>query len=508
VNPLRPLTDRQVFLFISAMSLGAALAAIWVTRSTNPLRGDSAEYLYFDPSRSVGYPAFLSLVRLVTGEVALAVPVQALLLAGSLLLLAWNFHWMVRRPAYTIGFQFLLLANAGMWLTSAFLMTEALSTALVALWCSQALRMIKGPRPVAFGMLVATSCLATMVRPSLAALFIGTAVLSLFVHSPRDRARALAIVAAGLSASWAATPFAQFLVHGSTWTTSPFARGVLQHTLYCDPHALPKDEDSQFVEQHAKPVRNYIDTAPARIQEQLRREYSTPLRFGLIIPVLGRRHHLQTRSEVDPYLRHIAIERVADNPGCYARAVANEYLRLAAFDTDPTLEDGREAATFIRRHRPVEIPQYPLLPGDDRLARRAALEVHNQPAGLNPPHQKLDVVAKVPFLALLPLRLLHGAAAIIGLMSLVALTVRRRLEHDVQTAALAAASMGASLHGILAITAIVEIGFYRYLVPCWPLVCTVAALAAVSVARGAEQRRHSSFAMRPAAEPIEISAYE
>lgn len=488
VNPLQRLTDRQVFLLLFAMSLGAALAALWFTRSVNPLRGDSAEYLYFDPSRTVGYPAFLSLIRLVTGKIALAVPAQALLLAGSLLLLGWNFHRLVRRPAYTIGFQFLLLANVGMWFTSVFLMTETLSTACVALWCSQALRMIKGPRPVAFGLLVATSCLATMIRPSLVALFFGTAIISLVAYPSRGRARALVITAAGLVAAWAATPIAQFFVHGSTRTTSPFARGVLQHTLYCDPHVVPNDQDSRFVEQQAEPVRNYIETAPAGIQEQLRREYSTPLRFGLIIPVLGRRHHLETRSEVDPYLSHIANERVAANPGCYANAVANEYLRLAVFDTDPTLEDGREAATFIGRHPPVEVPQYPVLPGDDRLARQAAIEVHNQPSGLNPPRQQLDVVAKVPFLALLPLRLLHGAAAIIGLMSLAALTVRRRLERNVRPAVAAAAAMGASLHGMLAITAIVEIGFYRYLVPCWPLVCTVTVLAAANVARGVQLR--------------------
>ena len=482
-KPRQRLTDRQVFLILSMMTLSAALVALWITRSTNPLRGDSAEYLYFDPSRTLGYPAFLSLIRLVTGKVALAVPAQILLLAASLLLLGWRFHRLVRQPAYTIGFQLLVLANAGMWFTSAFLMTEAVSTALVALSCAQVLRVVEKPSAAGSAMLVATSCLATLVRPSLVPLFAGTAFFALLAEAPRDRIRTLFITAAGLVAAWGATPIAQFLVHGSAHTTSPLARGVLQHTLYCDPHAAPKNEDSAFVEQYAGPVRRYIDAAPPATQEQFRREYSTPLRFGLIIPALGRRHHLETRSQVDPYLSRIAEERVLANPGCYARSVVNEYVRMAAFDADPTSEDARDVNTFIHQHPPVQIPQYPLLPGDDRLARRAAAEVNSKPSGLNPARQQLVVDAKVPFLALLPLRLVHSAAALIGLAAVGALAIRRRLGLTLPAELVAAAVTGISLHGILAITAIVEIGFYRYLVPCWPMVCVLTALTPLALVR-------------------------
>lgn len=491
-NPLQRLTDRQVFLILATMTLGVALAALWITRSTNPLRGDSAEYLYFDPSRSVGYPAFLSFFGFVTGNVALAVPAQTLLLAASLLLLGWRFHRLFRKPVYAIAFQLLVLANAGMWFTSAFLMTEALSTALVALFCAQVLLTVEKPSAAGSTMLVATSCCATMVRPSLVALFAGAALFAFLAEAPRDRLRALSITMAGLVAAWGATPIAQFFVHGSVHTTSPLSRGVLQHTLYCDPHAAAKDEDSAFVEQNAAPVRRYIEAAPLATREQFRREYSTPLRFGLIIPVLGRRHQLETRSQVDPYLSRIARERVRANPGCYARSVINEYVRMAAFDADPTSEDAREINAFVRRHPPVQIPQYPILPGDDRLARQAAAEVHNKPSGLNPARQQLNVVAKVPFLALLPLRLVHVAAALFGLAAVAAVAVRRRLGLVLRAELAAAAVTGISLHGILAITAIVEIGFYRYLVPCWPMVCTLIALAGLALAHPIRPQDRSS----------------
>jgi len=458
-----------------------------MTSSINPLRGDSAEYLYFDPSRTVGYPAFLSLFRLATGHVALAVPAQILLLATSLLLLSWSFHRLVRRPAYTITFQLLILANAGMWFTAAFLMTEALSTALVALWCAQLLRMVRKPR--SYRLLVAISCVATMVRPSLLALFFGTALFALVAEPARSRARAITMTVAGFVAAWSATAIAQLIVHGSAHTTSPLARGVLQHTLYCDPQTVPSNADSDFVERSAEPVRRYIDSAPAEMREQLRREYSTPLRFGLIIPVLGRRHHLETRSDVDPYLARIARERMIDNPACYAKSVGNEYLRLAVFDTDPTAEDARRVNAFVKSHPPPEVPQIPVLAGDDRLARAAASEVRNAPAGLNPLHEELKVVGNIPLGALLPFRVLHAVAALIGLLSLLLLPLWQRLGREARNGFAAAAAMGVSLHGILAITAIVEIGFYRYLVPCWPLVCTLPVLAAVAVRRASGAQR-------------------
>jgi hypothetical protein len=39
--------------------------------------------------------------------------------------------------------------------------------------------------------------------------------------------------------------------------------------------------------------------------------------------------------------------------------------------------------------------------------------------------------------------------------------------------------MGIAFHGTVAITAIVELGLSRYVVPLWPLVCSIIATAAL-----------------------------
>lgn len=481
-NPPSVLGDRNIFRIMAVLTLIASIAAIAITARVNPLRGDSAEYLYFDPSRTVGYPLFLSLVRFLTGKVALAVPLQILILGGSLLFLAWSFHQLVRRPYASLSFLAFLLLQAGMWFAAAFLMTEALSTALVACWCGQLLRIIKAPQLRGTAILVAVSLAATMVRPSLVALFFGSILFILLGLEKRVRISALLFAVLAFLCSWAATPLAQLVVHGSAKTTSPLARGVLQHSLYCTPSNPNGDADFNFVEQSAAPVRRYIDAAPSAMHEQFRRAYSTPLRFGLIIPVLGRRHGILVRSGVDPFLAPIAAARIKANPPCYVQSAVNEYLRLAAFDTDPTSEDAARINYYMKSHPAPELTQYPVLPGDRQMAMMAAKEVNGRPSGLTPPVWNMKVVGDVPLLALLPMRLVYVFASLAGLLWIMFLIARPRLSKAQRQLLPATAALGIAFHGALVITAIVEIGFYRYLMPLWPMVCTLVFLAVLGAA--------------------------
>jgi hypothetical protein len=151
----------------------------------------------------------------------------------------------------------------------------------------------------------------------------------------------------------------------------------------------------------------------------------------------------------------------------------------------------------METHPPVEVPQYPVLPGDAQMARQAANEGHNKAAGLNPQRQQLDVIGGIPFLAILPFRLLYGGAAVIGLLSLLALPIRKRLAPELQQIVAATATMGVAFHGALAITAIVEIGFFRYLVPLWPMVCTLIAVALAGVIEAAPRRASARALGKP-----------
>ena len=87
----------------------------------------------------------------------------------------------------------------------------------------------------------------------------------------------------------------------------------------------------------------------------------------------------------------------------------------------------------------------------------------------------------VTALLILPVRLVHGAAALIGILSFAALAIGRRAEDRKLFAGPAA--MGIAFHGTVAITAVVELGLSRYVVPLWPLVCSLIAMAALHFVR-------------------------
>ena len=490
--------DRDLIpLLLFALTACALVAALWFTRTVDPLRGDSAEYLYVDPSRTVGYPAFLAVVRLTTGNVALAIQAQMLLLAAAMFWLGVSFYRFTGRRALSIVFHTFLIAMPTVWAASSRLMTEALSTCLVALWCAIALRMIIEPSSRRATMLMVISALATTVRPSLVALFLATGAIILVVPYQSWRNRALLTGAAGLTIAWTATPLAQFVVHGSAHTTSPLARGVLQHTFYCRQEAVPQDWGSQFVEENAAAVRGYIGTVPSSLHEEFRKAYSSPLRFGLIIPVLGRRHNLQVRSQVDQYLAPIAWQRVTANPSCYATSVAREYIRLATFETDPTAEQALGVRTFMKVHPPFQLPQFPVLAGDARMTLRAAAEVHNQPSGLNSNRIHFHFDQKIPALAVLPVRLLSGAAALAGIFSFLVLVARGRRKPVKDSFLLATAAIGVALHGVIAITAIVEFSEERYLAPIWPMVCIADLLAVPLLTEAAKRAREFLLSRNP-----------
>ena len=58
----------RVLFAIVAVTVIAMIAALMGTRGMDPLRADSASYIVFDPSRTIGYPAFIGLVRLLTAN--------------------------------------------------------------------------------------------------------------------------------------------------------------------------------------------------------------------------------------------------------------------------------------------------------------------------------------------------------------------------------------------------------------------------------------------------------
>ena len=458
----------RVLFAIVAVTVIAMIAALMGTRGMDPLRADSASYIVFDPSRTVGYPAFIGLVRLLTANLALVVPAQILLLAASLITLGRSFYDYTRRPLLTVAFQIVLISGVELWKLSMVLLTEALAGALVAFWCAQLLQVLRAPKMSRIAVLVALAALATMVRPAFVALFVATGVAAIVVCPQLPRGRALGLIVAGFLMSWGATPVGQYLAHGSFETTSPFARGVLQHTLFCEQPRTITDPDSQFVERSAAPARRYVADAPPEFRSSLERTYSGQLRFGWIIPSLVRAHGMTAGWQSDPIMARIAGERVRANPSCYAGSVLAADLRMLTYGSSAKAAGLRE---YLSEHPPAVVPAAPMPPADARDALRAAHLFHAEPAFEVPPPFKSE--DRNPAFLMLLARILFTTAAVIGALALIALPFRAKLHPKVAHAVPVAAVAGAAFHGTLVVTSIVELGLSRYCAPLWPLMAVL-----------------------------------
>lgn len=334
-------------------------------------------------------------------------------------------------------------------------------------------------------MLAVISAAGTLVRPSLLVLFASTGVALLLLNGARARRVALLGTIAASVATLLITPAAYLLIHGSARTTSPFARGLLQHTLFCtlDPEEEP---DALLVDQQSSAARRYVDSAPADVRNGLEHLYSAPLRFDAIIPKLGRLHGLQAGWQTDPIVARVARQRVEANPLCYGRSVLRSYWDLITQNSIHVGSGGRAVDQFLKEHPPVAIAAVPPLAADREALDKAAAELHVPPPS---PHLAIGhFAARSSPLLLLFGRLLYGGTATIGLFSAV-YVLRRRGAPGRDLIALAAIGIG--FHALFAATAIVELALIRYTLPAWPMVCTTLAMT-IAMIRAAVQPSASS----------------
>lgn len=477
VNRSASWVDPLVPWALAAICATVFLVGHWLTRDVLPLRPDTAGYLYFDPSRPIGYPFFLWFVNLF-GSPVLSVTVQKLLLTISLFLLGLTFYRWSGRPILSVLFQLGLVLSPEMWKFSGGMNAEALGTAAVALWCAQLIRTLQTPSPRAIGFLSIIAGVAMLVKPSLVMLFIGTAVASFLLQTSRERGAGLILAAAGLIISLAVTPLANLFLHGSTASGSPVARGVLQHTLFCTPSKLPTDPDSAFVEQYSKAVRDYISSAPPSTHHALKRIYTGKLRFGLIIPTLGRRHGLQASWQTDPLIWKIAKDRIFANPGCYARSVFGSYFNLATYQSYSSAEV-RRLREWLAAKPPIEVPIVRALPNDEQLAKWAAHEVGHPELRL-PGRRSFEPPTGRPLALVWMARLIYGSAAIAGLISAFLLLAPVKLETDLRRLLICTAALGVVFHGVVGLTAFVELHLTRYNVALGPVVCVLLGMLAIT----------------------------
>jgi hypothetical protein len=319
--------QRDLALLMVLPTLAFAGFAAYHFDGSFPVAPDSLSYMYFGADRPVGYPLFLSLVKLVFGSFAAAPYVQL----GVLCLALGGMAWSVRLQAGSIWWGFaleiLLFVNPGLLLLADWILSDSLSASCVALFAAIIILMTDRPRPWAIWALVAVTAVSTTIRPVNIALVPAAAIAILvFERSMRlPRWGQITILILGVVVAHAVTPAVHWLRHEPLTSGSPLARGLLGKTLF---RQWPADAeanlcDGDLISKATEAANAYLAETPPDIRSYLIPQYSDYLRFRVILPEMATIH--QT-TQLDSVMMCYAIVRIKSDPLFFMQNAALQFF--------------------------------------------------------------------------------------------------------------------------------------------------------------------------------------
>jgi hypothetical protein len=437
-------------LWLLAVALAYAIYQIQLLPPTPILEPDSESYLTFNPSRTAGYPVFLSLV----GPEG-AIILQPILYAGALAFLG---SMAVRAGLgffMSLALMILAMANREMNQYHGEIMTESLFMSLLVMLSGMAIRFFGLPngRWAAAASLMAG--LAAAVRPSGYAFF---PILALMVLMVRQRTP---------TALWkllAAALIPMMLVIGvERWYAmhrhGPRATSLLGTHLFAKagmidapPHATTeidpwRERLLDALEEDFAPIRKLLREAPnSGIRTAMLSDYETCLEYSCIDPL---RKTLRTDADLLPsainsLLSNVGLQRIKSAPFEYMALSWMHYRRMWSefFRYNPMFFQGYR--DYIAAHRPLPFEEYvpALIPEQPRNS--------NEIFAYRPPHWRPMMIGG-----------LVSGMAFLGLV----FTWQGRLPSP--SAGIAALS-GLTVHSLVILTALVGVGIPRYMTVLWP----------------------------------------
>lgn len=470
--------------------------ALAIFCTTAPAHGlltpDSPGYLYFTAGRPAGYPAFLWLVRHITGFYGAVRCAQAALYCAAALWLGAAAREFSASLIAALALQALLLAYPAPLQLADEIMADSLSATMTVLFAAQALRIAVAPSLCACAAAAALAGLGALVRPDNVALFPAALLLCACAGAAWFKASGLTLTI--LAVSLGVTPLAQWTLHGSMDGDHRLGREVMQKALFLPAAAAGAHAgcDADYIDSVSAPLIAYWRAAPADFQDVLRLRMSNLLRYGVIIPGLAARHGLNAMAGTGPMLMCYALQKAQAAPGAMVLAMAREYRNLILNYTFVGSDWRRGYTSYIQAHPPPLPASMPLPAATLELRRRAAADV-----GLNPWQAQVEAEASLSpptarnrFAAwsLNAVQLTGCYAAWVFIVLTPAMLARNTA---LARCIVAAGALGLALQLHLLAIAAIEIAEPRYVFPLWPLFLVPTFMAAVSISVW-QSRQHRS----------------
>lgn len=493
---------------ISALALVPVVAGIYIyvfKDLTAVVGGDAPSYINLDPSRPVGYGAFLN-AAFKLGFGLNAIPlIQATFLLGCLWVTACAWTAGTGRFALALVWQGLTMANVLLIQSSVYLIPDAISAALIMLALASWIGMATHYSRTRLCVLLLVCGVAGLFRPTNLLLLVVTgSMLTCLPGLPgRERLIALGAAAAVSVLTLAASPTFYFHRYGSVATSSPAARGLLQKTLFTGwaPDAAATRCGGEVIETATRDVVRYLETTPPLERSILEDKYSNYLRFSVIIPELQNKFHFSSEGEANNLLACYVSARIKQDPLHFAARFAGDYLRLGLYLVFVDAQQRAQYETFVAANPPPQ-PAASIRLGDQLS------EGFSRAGMVRPSDVRSDDAANLfdPPLAratlpLLLLRVFQALALAISAVFLVRFLLEIvRLKRTTSDAVMVWSALVLQLNTIA--TAVFEVPLPRYMTPLWPLSVAVVLLAgwmAIPLARAALHRLGASAARSPLA---------
>lgn len=461
----------------------AGLAAALVYLNLHPvslLMPDSPGYIYFDPSRPVGYPFFLAVNKFFAGSYEHVGPVQIVMLALSSALVASVVAHTTQRWTIALVLEIGLLAYPALFKSASAIGSDPLSICLY-LWFIASLFWF-GARPSLrrYLPLCLIVFLGITVRPVSIAMIPGALAAGLYFLGLKSAIRSSGPILAAAILGICITPATNFFLHGSTKSSTPLVQGLFGKAILGTPPepSVADDAELTFVRQSVLPLYNYIENAPPEFRDLLRMSIDAVLRFGVIFPTLVERHRLQRGDELDPILLRYTREHIRRHPLYFLRQIARDYFNLARNYTFLTGYQRDKYQEFLE-HNPPPLPALVPDPTDynKRLLPAAIAEMRSNSSYFPGDAEKMKIEAPearpmVLILAIDAIQVLAVAISLGSLLLLPILAFKKRL--DSVWAIIGIASVTIQIN-MLAV-ALCQFAEPRYMYPIWPLLWLVLVL--------------------------------
>jgi hypothetical protein len=472
----------------SVVLLGVPFVVFIIYSSIPPVERlvtpDSATYMYFDPIRPIGYPTFLYIIKHVTGGYESLRHVQLAILCMSAYIAAISLFLFWRQLLIPLLFELGTLGHPGLVLQTESIMSDPLSTAAFLLFIAAVFHFGCSPSLRRYGLVCGILAVAITLRPVNVAMLLPALLLPLFFrHYGLRIIPCLTIGVFAAVAGWGVTPA---VMHGKSATSYILAVNLFHRTIYMKPgkEPLPKECDSDFIEEITMSVRAYLEGVPPEFAGLLRSQYTEYVRFASVVPGLVNRHNFASESQTYPILMCYTLALYRQAPLVVLRDIAVNYWNLISNYTFIDKDTRSRLLAFLQAHPPVLVPTFPLANYD--IMYRAAIAEVGEAGGDTmldtslPPN--FAPWQSRPFSLILGLKLAQLSAAAVSLVLVMALLpALLRMTADRDLIILGLISLVIQLN--LLIAAIADVAQARYVFPVWPGLWLVLTWSFVKIAR-------------------------